>query len=147
MDSLDVDSFFTNIPLRETINICTNLLYNDVDVIVGINKSEFENLLSLANQEFYLTIFFTNKRRMWPWDGPYNLLWEMLFCCFMKWNDLNSALANLNQFFTEDMLMILLFYLNQPSSSQNLKQISIHVILICLFHLNNKIMISCHFKT
>ena len=84
MNSLDVDSFFTNIPLRETINICTNLLYNDVDVIVGINKSEFENLLSLANQEFYLTIFFTNKRRMWPWDGPYNLLWEMLFCCFMK---------------------------------------------------------------
>ena len=53
MDSLDVDSFFTNIPLRETINICTNLLYNDVDVTVGINKSEFENLLSLANQEFY----------------------------------------------------------------------------------------------
>ena len=53
MGSLDVDSFFTNIPLEETINICTNLLYNNEDVIEGINKSEFKNLLSLANQESY----------------------------------------------------------------------------------------------
>ena len=51
MGSLDVDSLFTNIPLEETINICTNLLYNNVDVIEGINKSEFENLLSSATQE------------------------------------------------------------------------------------------------
>ena len=53
MDSLDVDSLFTNIPLEETINICTNLLYNNKDVIEGINKSEFKNLLSLATQESY----------------------------------------------------------------------------------------------
>ena len=53
MGSLSVDSFFTNIPLEETINICTNLLYNNVDVIEGINKSEFEKLLSLATQESY----------------------------------------------------------------------------------------------
>ena len=42
MGSLDVDSLFTNIPLEETINICTNLLYNNEDVIEGINKSEFK---------------------------------------------------------------------------------------------------------
>ena len=53
MGSLDVDSLFTNIPLKETINICTNLLYKNVDVTGGINKSEFENLLSLATQESY----------------------------------------------------------------------------------------------
>ena len=53
MGSFDVDSLFTNIPLEETINICTNLLYNDEDVIEGISKSEFKNLLSLANQESY----------------------------------------------------------------------------------------------
>ena len=41
MGSLDVDSLFTNIPLEETINICTNFLYNNEDVIEGINKSEF----------------------------------------------------------------------------------------------------------
>ena len=49
MGSLDADSLFTNIPLEETINICTNLLYNNEDVIEGINKSEFKNLLSLAS--------------------------------------------------------------------------------------------------
>ena len=53
MGSLDVESLFTNIPLEETINICTNLLYNNEDVIEGINKSEFKNLLSLATQESY----------------------------------------------------------------------------------------------
>ena len=53
MGSLYVDSLFTNIPLEETINICTNLLYNNEDVIEGINKSEFKNLLSLATQESY----------------------------------------------------------------------------------------------
>ena len=44
---------FTNIPLEETINICTNLLYNKDDVIEGINKSEFKNLLSLATEKSY----------------------------------------------------------------------------------------------
>ena len=34
---VDVDSLFTNIPLKKTINIYTNLLYNNVDVIEGIN--------------------------------------------------------------------------------------------------------------
>ena len=59
MSSLDVDSLFTNIPLKQIINICTNLLHNNVDVIEGIKKSEFENLLSLATQNLilFLTIF------------------------------------------------------------------------------------------
>ena len=53
MGSLDVDSISTNITLEETINICTNLIYDNVDVIEGINKLEFKNLLSLATQESY----------------------------------------------------------------------------------------------
>ena len=48
MGSLNVDSFFTNIPLKETINIGASLLNNNEDVIEGIKKS---NLLSLATQE------------------------------------------------------------------------------------------------
>ena len=39
MGSLDFDSLFTNLPLKETINICTNFLYNNTDLIEGINKS------------------------------------------------------------------------------------------------------------
>ena len=31
--NLDVDSVFTNITLEKTINICTNLLYNNADII------------------------------------------------------------------------------------------------------------------
>ena len=50
---LFMGKLFTNIPLEETINICTNLLYNKDDVIEGINKSEFKNLLSLATEKSY----------------------------------------------------------------------------------------------
>ena len=63
MGSLDVDSLFTNIPLEETINICTNLLYKNEDVIEGINKSE-KKLLLLATQESYLVfkdVFYKYK--------------------------------------------------------------------------------------
>ena len=49
---LFMGSLFTNIPLKETINICTNLLYNMIDD-KGVNRSEFENLLSLATKEWY----------------------------------------------------------------------------------------------
>ena len=63
MVSLNVDSLFTNIPLKETINICSNLLYNIVDVIEGINKSlrTFYPWLP-KNRILCLTIFFANKR-------------------------------------------------------------------------------------
>ena len=53
MGSLDVDSLFTNIRLKEAINVFTNLLYSNVDVIEGINKSEFENPLFLATRELF----------------------------------------------------------------------------------------------
>ena len=56
MGSLDVNTLFTNIPpLEETINLSTNLLYNNKDVIEGTNKSKFRNLLSLATQESHFT--------------------------------------------------------------------------------------------
>ena len=61
----------TNILNKETINICTNLLCNNVDVIESINKS-----LSLRtfypwlprNHILFLTIFFLNKRTVRTWD-------------------------------------------------------------------------------
>ena len=58
MGSLDVDSSLTNIPLKETIIIYTNLLYKNVDVIEDIKKSVFENFISLATQE--LQFMYTN---------------------------------------------------------------------------------------
>ena len=53
MASLVVDSLFTNIPLDETINICTESIFNECDTVEGLNKSEFKELLSLATKESY----------------------------------------------------------------------------------------------
>ena len=45
MESLDIDSLFTNIPLKETVEICTNNLIKSSDIIHGLKKTEFKNLL------------------------------------------------------------------------------------------------------
>ena len=63
MGSLDVDSFFTNIPLKETINIGASLLYNNKDFKEGIKKSKFKNLLSLATQESCLIFNVLYKQK------------------------------------------------------------------------------------
>ena len=39
MGSLDVDSLFTNIPLKETIKICTESIYDQNGSIEDLNKS------------------------------------------------------------------------------------------------------------
>ena len=126
MGRVDVDSLFTNTPLEETINIYTNLLYNNENVITGINKSEFKNLLSLATQESYF-IFNDNLYKekvgvamVWPKDRLLDLLWQMFSCHFMKSNGLNSAERNLNQFFKENMLMRFLFSSNRLKTSETL---------------------------
>ena len=51
MGSFDVDSLFTNISLEETINICTESIYDQNDLVEGLNKSELKKLLSLATKE------------------------------------------------------------------------------------------------
>ena len=53
LGSLDVDSLFTNILLQETINICTNIIFENTERLEGLLKVEFKELLSLATKEFY----------------------------------------------------------------------------------------------
>ena len=53
MGSLDIDSLFTNIPLEETIEICTNNFFKSKGISHGFKKSEFKDLLSLATKESY----------------------------------------------------------------------------------------------
>ena len=57
MGSLDADSLFTNVPLEETINICTNLLYNNEDIIEGINKSEFKKVVTIVFTQSLFIIY------------------------------------------------------------------------------------------
>ena len=67
MGSLYVDSLFINIPLDETINICTNIAYSEQDVIQGINKEEFRSLLSLATKKCYFVfneVLYKEKDRV-----------------------------------------------------------------------------------
>ena len=51
MGSLDIDSLFTNIPLEETIEICTNELFKESETVEGLSKTEFKELLSLATKD------------------------------------------------------------------------------------------------
>ena len=54
MASLDVESLFTNIPLKETIGICVNNLFADENSFVnGLPKNEFRKLLELAATESF----------------------------------------------------------------------------------------------
>ena len=54
MVCLDIDSIFTNKPLGETIEICTNKLFKKSETIGGLSKYEFKELLSLATKDSHL---------------------------------------------------------------------------------------------
>ena len=43
MESLDIDSLFTNIPLEETIDICTNRLFENTEKVEGLSKQNLRN--------------------------------------------------------------------------------------------------------
>ena len=51
MGCLNVDSLFTNIPLEETIEICTNEPFKESETVEGLSKTEFKELLSLATKD------------------------------------------------------------------------------------------------
>ena len=55
--SLDVDAFFTNIPLCETINICVKKCFKiPATFVKGISKIDFRDLLNLATKESFLQL-------------------------------------------------------------------------------------------
>ena len=66
MGSLDVDSLFTNIPLEETIDICTSTLFENMEKVEGLSKIEFKELLSLTTKESY---FLFNRELYKQIDG------------------------------------------------------------------------------
>ena len=57
MASLDVDSLFTNIPLRETIELVTAKVYGNKRKVNGILKSDFKRLLTLSTKG---SVFYFN---------------------------------------------------------------------------------------
>ena len=75
MGSLDVDSLFTNIPLEETIEICTNKLFKESETIEDLSKTEFKELLSLANKDSHFIFDGTLYKQLivWLWVPPWAL--------------------------------------------------------------------------
>ena len=129
------------------MNICTNLLYNNEDVIEGINKSEFKNLLSLATQEPYCIlngVLYKQKDDV-AMRSPLGPTMANVFLSFYEVKWLEQCLRKLNQFFSEDMLMTFLFSSNRLNTSRNFVIILILVIQTCLFPLNKKKKENFHF--
>ena len=62
MTSMDVDSFFTNATLGETINICLKELFKSNSSIHGLNKKQITEMLSLTTKESIILfdmVFYT----------------------------------------------------------------------------------------
>ena len=60
MISLDIESLFTNVPVRETIDIILSKLYpNDSCIYHGFNRKDFQTLLELAVDDSFFS--FNNK--------------------------------------------------------------------------------------
>ena len=53
MASLGVESLFSNIPLEETIKICSDSLYKNQELLCSISKNQFEKLLRAALSNNY----------------------------------------------------------------------------------------------
>ena len=66
MADLDVDSLLTVIPLDEAIDISNDILYNGNDNPPRIPKNNFQNLLNIANREYF---FHVNNKYYKQVDG------------------------------------------------------------------------------
>ena len=60
MRSVDIDSLYTNIPFEELIEIRTNNLFKNSNIVDGLKKSEFLSKQP-KSRILYLIIFCTNK--------------------------------------------------------------------------------------
>ena len=60
MESVDIDLLYTNIPLEEIIEIRTNNLFKNSNIVDGLKKSEFLSKQP-KSRILYLIIYYTNK--------------------------------------------------------------------------------------
>ena len=58
MGGLDIDSLFTKISLEKTIEICTNNLFKNSNIVRGLKKGEFKHILFLPSKKSY--VIFNN---------------------------------------------------------------------------------------
>ena len=83
MGSPDADSLF-NISLEDTINICTNTLFENTESVKALSKIEIKELLPLATIESYFIFSFlmessTSRLMELLWVHLQVRPWLMLF--------------------------------------------------------------------
>ena len=66
MESLEITSLLTNIPLGETLNICSNELFDKKQYVSNLDQASFEKFLQLATKE---SIFIFDKTFYKQLDG------------------------------------------------------------------------------
>ena len=59
MASFDVESLYTNIPIKETVEIITNSIYANDNSFRNMSKKNFKQLLNLVTEDNYF--IFNNK--------------------------------------------------------------------------------------
>ena len=59
MTSFDVESLYTNIPLKETIDIIVNSIYDNGNMVRSMSKNDYKKLLELVTEDNF--IIFNNK--------------------------------------------------------------------------------------
>ena len=109
MGSLDVDSFFTNIPLNETIDICVNQFFENTDTAEGFTKSELKQLLCLATKESYFIfngLLYKHIDRV-AMGSPLGPSFANTFLSYHEKTCLNNCCKDLSQFFTVTSMIFL----------------------------------------
>ena len=86
MVSFDVDSLFTNIPLKETIDICLNLLFENNTHVIGLTRSHFKTLLELSvlNSFFMFNNAFYKQIEGLGMGLPLGPTFANIFMCFYE---------------------------------------------------------------
>ena len=58
MAFVDIHSLFTNIPLNETINTCTELLFKENNIVSGLNKKKMFEVYSITLKETFILLHY-----------------------------------------------------------------------------------------
>ena len=85
-ECVDIQSLFTNIPLNETIRICTDLAFDGTNVFLGLTKSVFKSLLEICVKD---VLFIFNDELYKQIDGvamgsPLGPIFANLFLCYYE---------------------------------------------------------------
>lgn len=114
MGNFDVNSLFINIPLEETISICTTSIYNQNDTADDLSRPEFKKLLYLAPKEHYFIFKESLHKQI---DGvavglPLGPALSDAFLCFYEKMWLEQCPDELNPVYYRRYVIDILHYVN-----------------------------------